>query len=109
MRKLMQRSEDRPSVGCGDRCLRIDRTLNRIDRAAELCQHAVAGCIGNPAAMGHNQGVKDGAPLRQIPQRSDLVGAHHAAVAFHVGCKNRGQPALSINWLRQNMPSRQFR
>ena len=47
----------------GKRRLRLDRTLNGIYGAAEFCQYAVPGSIGNPTAPGSNQAVKDVSPL----------------------------------------------
>ena len=54
--------------------------------------------------MGGNQAVKDGSPLGQIPEGTDLVGPHQAAVSLDVGCENRDQPALCINYFRQKAP-----
>jgi hypothetical protein len=42
--------------------------------------------------------------LGQIPQGTDLVGPHQAAVSLDVGSENRDQPALCINCFRQNEP-----
>ena len=80
----------------GKRRLRLDRTLNGIDGAAELCQYAVPGGIGDPTATGGNQAVKDVSSLGQILEGTDLVGPHQAAVSLDVGCKNRDQPAFGI-------------
>src|SRR6476660_1898698 len=92
-------------ISLGKRRLRLDRTLNGIDGAAELCQYAVRGSIGNPTATGGNQAVKDVSPLGQILEGTDLVGPHQAAVSLDVGCKNRDQPAFGIARFGQDAPS----
>ena len=92
-------------VSLGKRRLRLDRTLNGIDAAAELCQYAVPGSIGNPTATGGNQAVKDVSSLGQILESTDLVGPHQAAVSLDVGCKNRDQPAFGISRFGQDAPS----
>src|SRR4029079_16115270 len=92
-------------IGFGKRCLRLDRTLNGIDGAAELCQHAVPGSIGNPTATGGNQTIKDVASLGQILEGTALVAPKEAAVPLDVGRKNRDQPALGIARLCQATPS----
>jgi hypothetical protein len=56
--------------------------------------------------VGGNQAIEDGAPLGQIPQRIDLVGSHQAAVSLDIGGENRDQPALCVDWSRQNIPQR---
>jgi hypothetical protein len=73
-----------------------------VNGAAELGQHAIASGIGNPAPVGRNQAIKDGAPSGQSLEGFDLVGPHEAAVSLYVSRKNRDQPALSINRFRQN-------
>ncbi|MBR2119112.1 MAG: hypothetical protein V4458_04410 [Pseudomonadota bacterium] len=70
--------------------------MNRIDRAAELRQHAVAGCVGDPAAVRRDQFVHDPPAFGQIAERPDLVGAHQAAEPFHVGCENGHQSPLGV-------------
>ena len=54
--------------------------------------------------MGGNQTVKDGSPLGQIPEGTDLVGSHQSAVSLDVSRKNRDQPALCIGRFRQITP-----
>ena len=51
------------SIGFGEGRLRFHRALDGIDGAAKLRQHAVPGCIGDPAAVGSDQTVKDTAPM----------------------------------------------
>ena len=84
--------------------LRLDGALNSVNGAAELGQHAIASGIGNPAPVGRNQAIKDGAPSGQSLEGFDLVGPLEAAVSLYVSRKNRDQPALSINRFRQNTP-----
>jgi hypothetical protein len=52
-----------------------------------------------------NQAIKDVSPLGQIPEGTNLVGRHEAAVALDVGRKNRDQPALGIDYFGQDTPS----
>jgi hypothetical protein len=92
-------------IGFGKRCLRLDRTLNGIDGAAELGQHAVPGSIGNPTATGGNRTIKDVASSGQILEGTDLVGPHEAAVSLDIGRKNRDQPAYGITCAGQDTPS----
>jgi hypothetical protein len=39
--------------------------------------------------MFSNDPVEDRAPFGQPLERADLIGAHHAAVAFHIRCEDR--------------------
>ena len=42
--------------------------------------------------------------MGQIPHGPDLVGSHQATISLDVSRENRDQPALCINYFRQNAP-----
>jgi hypothetical protein len=71
------------------RSLRLNRALKGIDDTPELRQYAVPGGIGDPATMRGNQGVHHQPTLGQIPERSDFVGPHQAAVTLDICRENR--------------------
>ena len=82
--------------------------LNRIDRARELCEHAIASGVGNPSPVVLNQSIHDLAGRRQGAQRRRLVLAYQARVPGYVGCKNCGQPPLDplfVWWLHRSSPA----
>jgi hypothetical protein len=66
--------------------------LNRIDGTAEFRQHAIPGCVGDPAAMGGNKAVHGRSPLGQLPEGPDLIGAHESAIPGDVCRKDSRKP-----------------
>ena len=94
----------RASIGLSEGFMSFHGAPNGVDGATELGQYEVPSGIGYAAAMGSNQAIEDGAPLRQSPHGSDLVGPDKAAISLDVSCENGDQPALYINHFRQNAP-----
>jgi hypothetical protein len=94
-------------IGPGQRCLRFDGALDGVNGAAELRQYAVPSGISNPAAMRGDQAIQDGSPLGQVPEGTDLIGPHQAAVTLDIGSENRNQSAFCFSYFRQNTPLNQ--
>ena len=85
-----------PILGCSDAILGqllLDRdgALDRIDRAQELGQDAIASGIGNSASVIANQPIHDLASGSEGTQRPGLVLAHQARIAGNVRNEDRCQ------------------
>ena len=75
--------------------LDCDRTLNRIDHAGELDQHAVAGGLDDAPPVRRDLGVDQRlAVLLLARDGAGLVGLHEPGVADHVGGKDGRQSPL---------------
>ena len=81
-------------VALGHRPLHLDGAAHRVDDAAELDQHPVAGGLDDAAAMLGDAGSINS--LRCAFRRAAclLVLAHQPAVARDIGRQDRRQPAL---------------
>ena len=76
--------------------LDLECTGDRVQHAGELRQHAVAGSIGDPAAMLADQIVDHHAPRRQGRHRGFLVGVHEPAVALDIGSQDRRESPFQL-------------
>jgi len=84
--------------------LRLYGALNCVNNADELRQHAVPSRVSDPAPVGRNQSIKNGAPLGQGLEGCDFVGPHQATVPLDVGRENSDQPSLGIDRLCHHTP-----
>src|SRR5262245_34373370 len=71
-------------VRFGQSSLRLHGALHGIYGAPELGKDTVARRVGYAAPVFSNEPVEDCAPFSQPLERADLIGAHEAAVAFHI-------------------------
>ncbi len=72
-----------------------DGAFHRIDDAAEFDQGAIAHQLDDTPTVAFDLGVDEFGPVRlQGIERTDLVLAHQAAVADHVGTQDSGKPAF---------------
>jgi len=71
--------------------LHRDRTLHGIDSAGEIGDEAIARCVEDPASVRGYQGIDDAPVGRERAKGSYLVQPHQAAVAFDIGCEDRGK------------------
>ena len=78
----------------GDSFLDAERALERIDRARELGEDAVAGGVGDAAAMLRDEAIRDIAMGAEQAQRAGLIDVHQAGVAGHVGAEYGGETPL---------------
>jgi len=83
-------------VALGHAALQLDCRAHRLDGAAELGHHAVTDGLDDAAvvALEHRRDQL-GEMGAQIGERLLLVGAHHAAVARHVGEQDGGKAAIA--------------
>ena len=73
----------------------FDRTLDRIHRAGELDQGAVAHKLDDAAVMRGDDWVEDlGSQRLKARQSAGLVGPHEPRIADRVGAQNRSKPTL---------------
>jgi hypothetical protein len=79
-----------------ERPLDVDRGPDRLDRALELGDHAVASGCEDTSAMLLDQEVDDGSLLRKLGERRLLSAAHQARVACHVGSQYDRQPTFPL-------------
>ena len=82
-------------LALGHGVLDRDRAFDRVDRASELDQRAIAGELDHAAAVLGDQGFGEFDPMGLDPrERAGLVGADEPAVADHVhGHDGRGLAA----------------
>jgi hypothetical protein len=78
----------RNSLGYG--VLHRDSTLHGIDSAGEIGDEPIASRVEDPTAMRGDQAVDDGAVSRERAKGADLIEPHQAAIAFDIGCEDRG-------------------
>ena len=82
-------------LALGHAVLDRDRAFDRIDRAAELDQGAVAGELDHTAVVLGDQGFGEFDPVGLDPrERTGLVGADQPAVADHVHGHDGREPAI---------------
>src|SRR5271170_6969098 len=97
--------------------LNRDGAADRVDDATEFRNDAVAGGVGDTAAMRFHRRIPEAAPMiLQLGERAFLVGAHQAAVSSHVRGKNGRKMtfnsrsfqhrALHLAWVRNFRTSR---
>ena len=80
-------------VTLGHAALDIDCASDRGDRARELGEETVAGCLDDAAGMLGDGGIDQLAPVRcQRGQGAVLVGAHEPAVVGDVGRQDDTEP-----------------
>jgi hypothetical protein len=68
-----------------------DCTLNGIHRAGEISDETVARRVEDPASMRGDQAIDDDPVSREGTEGADLIPAHEAALALHIGGENRGE------------------
>ena len=92
------------------RRLRFHRALHGVHGAPELRENTVARGVRDAASVVRDGLVEDRASLGQPLERSDLVGAHEAAIAFDVSREDRHQASLDVarfcHWMPLCPPSR---
>jgi hypothetical protein len=66
-----------------------------IDGAGELNQHAIAGCLNDPAIVSGDCRINNIAPAGlQGRKRADLVSPHQSAIPGNIRCENSSQSPL---------------
>jgi hypothetical protein len=78
-------------VGGRDPYPDAEGALQRVHGARELGQNAVAGRVGDPAAVPGDEPVRDVAMGGEEPQGADLVRLHEPRVARDIGAEHRGK------------------
>ena len=87
----------RALIVLGHSALDHGSTLDGVDDAGELDQRAIAHELDDAAMEFLDRGVDQfAAAALQSLQRADLIFAHEAAVADHVGSKYCGKPSLHM-------------
>ena len=81
-------------VHCGNSFLDAERAVERVDGARELGQDAVAGGVGDAAAMLRDEAIRDIAMGVEQAQRAGLIDVHQAGVAGHIGAEDSSETAL---------------
>jgi hypothetical protein len=89
----------------GQGSLRLHRALNGVNGACELGKDTVARRIRYAAPVFPNDRVKDRAPFSQPFQRTDLVNAHEAAVAFDIRCEDCDEASADIRSVGHACPN----
>jgi hypothetical protein len=82
------------------RLLRFHRAFNRIHRARKLGQHAVAGSVGDAAAVAGDGSVQDRPLRRQHAHGADLVLLRQPAESGDVRGQHGGKSAFDPGTLR---------
>ena len=81
----------------GHAALDFNSTAHRIHGAGKLDQHAVAGGLHDPAAVGGDRGVDEGLSDRFEPsQRAFLIGSHEPAVPGDIRRQHRCQSSFHV-------------
>jgi hypothetical protein len=65
--------------------------LRGIHGAGEISDEAIARCIEDPASVRGDKGIDDGSVPVESAERADLISLHEAAIAFDIGCEDRGK------------------
>ena len=87
-------------VAQGHAALDVHRTGDRVHHAGKLHQNAVADQLEDAALVRLDPAVDQAPPVRlERGQRSRLVQPHQAAVAHHIGGKDRRKAALGAGFL----------
>ena len=74
--------------------LDLDRAMNRVEHAREFGEHAVAGCVRDPASMPRDEVVDKAATGGQRCHRRFFVAVHQAAIALDIRGKDCRQTSL---------------
>lgn len=74
--------------------LRLQPAAHRIHSARELGKDAVAGRVGDAAAVLGHDAVEDSSMRAQNLQRGGLIIVHVAGVALHIGGKDSDEAAF---------------
>jgi len=82
-----------PRVAFRRQLLQRQGAFDGANHRAELDQHPVAGGLDDPPAMLGDERISGGAMLTQCLRRARFVEPHQAAVAHHIGGKDRGKTA----------------
>ena len=86
----------RAFVPCRDAFLNADRALDRVDRAREFRQNAVAGGLENPPAMRLDRRIENAISNgMQRGKRADFVRLHQPGKADDIGGHYRSEPAAN--------------
>jgi hypothetical protein len=75
-------------VRFGESSLCLHRALHRFHSTPKLSKNTVSRRVHYAAPVFPNEPVEDCAPFGQTFERPDLVEAHEAAVALHIGCED---------------------
>ena len=95
MRRTIRRVSGSGCVRLRHPALKLQRAGDRVHRAAELDQHAIAHDLHDAPAMGADGRLENRCPpLRQGSKRAGLIRLHEAAVADHIGDEDGGQAAF---------------
>jgi hypothetical protein len=74
--------------------LDLDRAMNRVEHAREFGEHAVAGCVRDPASMPRDEVVDKAATGGQRCHRRFFAAVHQAAIALDIRGKDGRQTSL---------------
>jgi hypothetical protein len=86
--------------------LHVDGTLHGIDGAGEVRDKAVTSRAKDPTAMRGDQAVDNGPILGQGAKGADLIEPHQSAVAFDIGCEDRGELPFDPRGFQGSSPPR---
>ena len=92
--KPHRRRRVEPRVAGGELGLHLGRALHRLDHAREVGDQAVAGGVGDPAAMALDQPREHRARILERRHGRHLVRRHQPAVALDVGGEDGRQLAF---------------
>src|SRR5690348_6113903 len=84
--------------------LHRDSTLHGIDGADEIGDEAIASRVEDPTAMRGDQAVDDGSVTVESAERADLISLHESAVAFDIGCEDRGELPFDRTFFQGSAP-----
>jgi hypothetical protein len=92
------------AVGCvitrGQRALNLDRAIDRVDRAVELDEEAIALASHEPTLVQRHSWLEHGLDTIGEPKvRTFFVGIHQTAVADNIREEDRRQPPLEVDAL----------
>jgi hypothetical protein len=77
--------------------LERERAAHRLDGTPELREHAVAGGVGDAAAMPRDLLLRQGADSGERAQGTCLVGLHELRVADDIARHDRGQAMVRLS------------
>jgi hypothetical protein len=86
------------SILLGYGLLNLDGTSHGINGAGEISDEAVASRVEDPASVRGDQAIDDDPVCGEGAEGADLISPHETAVAFDIGCEDRGK--LSFDGVR---------
>src|SRR5262249_40455941 len=82
-----------PSIPLGHPTLHINGASNRVNHGRKFDQHAVSGCLDDPAPMFFDTWIDERLPMRlQLSERAFLVRAHQTAITGYISSQNCCKP-----------------